>query len=149
MQPWSVMRTGVIRSRSLLMRLGEPAPPQRVLALLADRADVVVALIEHGDQLADLLRRILQVRIQGDHILAARVRQPRHHRRMLAEIRMKQHHPGLVGPRWNCWRSSAAERSLLPSLTNTISYEMPQRIERRIQPCEQASAALPPRCRPE
>ena len=69
--------------------LGKSAPPQRILALLADRAHIVVALIEHADQFADLFRRILQIRIQGDHVVAARVGQTRHHRRMLAKIRMK------------------------------------------------------------
>ena len=122
MQPWSVMRTGVIHSRILLMPFEKHAPPQRVLALLADGADVVVALIEHADQLADLLRRILQIRIQGDHVLAARVGESRHDGRVLAEVRMKQHHARLLRAQLRIAGAAApTERSLLPSLTNTIS----------------------------
>ena len=74
---------------------GDVAPPA-VAALLADAADVVVALVHLGEQLADFLRRVLQVGIQGDDALAAAVFEAGHDRHVLAEVAVEQHHAGDV-----------------------------------------------------
>src|SRR5579859_138366 len=117
--------------------LGKRTPPQRILTLLADGAHVVETFVQLADQLADFLRWVLQVRIQCHHILASRVGEPRHHRRVLAEIGMEQHHPRFV-------------RTFLELLAQQRHRTVPaavvhehdlvanlQRIERRIESREQ------------
>ena len=134
---------------NLVDGLGKGAPPERILALLADGADVVVAFIELADQLADLFRRILQIGIQRHDILAARVGEPGHDGRMLAEVRMKQHHARFVGA---CLELLAQQRDrfILAAIVDVHDLVRDlQRIERGIKASKQASAAPPPRCRPE
>jgi hypothetical protein len=80
-----------------------------------------VAFAHLGDQLADFLRRILQVGVQGDDNVAAAVLEARHDGHVLAGVGGKQDDAGDVGTLSNCSRRIAAERSRLPSLTKTIS----------------------------
>src|SRR4029077_1463768 len=47
--------------------------PQHILAADADRADIVGASVHRGDDARNFLRRILQVRVEGDHVAAARL----------------------------------------------------------------------------
>ncbi len=81
-------------------RAGTEAPQRVVVPLEPHAADVVVALVHLGEQLADLLRRILQVRVQRDDALAAAALEARHDRHVLAEIAVQQDHAGdLRAPR--------------------------------------------------
>ncbi len=78
MQPWSVIRIRVMRSRSRFIARDADAPPPRVLARAAHAADVIVAGVHRGEQLADLLGRILQVGVERhDALAAARARSRR------------------------------------------------------------------------
>ncbi len=99
--------------------------------------DVVVALIELVDQFADLLRRILQVGIQGDHELAARIGQARHHGRVLAEVGVEHHHPRLLRAQQELLPQQR-DRTILAAVIDEHDFEGDlQRIEGRIQPREQ------------
>ncbi len=131
------MRICVVRSRSRLMNLRRPAAPDDVLALLADRAHVVVAGVKLRQHACDFLRRILQVRIERDHVAAAGVREAGQDRPVLAEIRGEQNHA----------RDLRAALELLAQYRHrTIAAAVvdeddlvaaAQRIERRIQAREQ------------
>ena len=67
-------------------RLGRPAAEKRVFAVLADRADDVVAFAQLFDEFRNLFRRILKVGVESDDVLADRCPEPRGHRRVLAEV---------------------------------------------------------------
>ena len=82
----------VMRSRSRFMAREAARAPPAVLALRADAADVVVAFVHLGQQLADIFRRVLQVGVQGDDALAAAVLEAGHDRHVLAEVAVEQHH---------------------------------------------------------
>ena len=75
------------------------APPPRVLARAAHAADVVVARVHRGEQLADLLRRILQVGVERDDALAAAVLEAGDDRHVLAVVGVEQDDARHVGPR--------------------------------------------------
>src|SRR5205085_220855 len=70
--------------------------PQDVLAAPANGADVVGAGVHGGDDPRDLLRRVLQVGVEGDHVGAARLREGGEDRQVLAGVPREQHHPGDV-----------------------------------------------------
>ena len=97
MQPWSVIRMRVMRSRSRFIAREAERRHHAVLALRADRADVVVARVHLGEQLADLLRRILQVGVQRDDALAAHLLEAGHDRHVLAEVGGEQDDARHVG----------------------------------------------------
>jgi len=65
---------------------GGPAPKPGVLALLPDGVHQVVALGQLGDDVRDLLGRVLQIRIQGHDPLAARIGEAGGDRSVLAEV---------------------------------------------------------------
>ena len=115
----------------------QQAPPQKILALLPDGADVVIALIEHVHELADLLRRVLQVRIQRHHVIAARVRQTGHHRGMLPEVGMEQHHPGLVRAALKLQAQHRRRPVLAAVVDEHALVGDPELVERGIEPLEQ------------
>ena len=126
----------------LVDSLREPFAPPAILALAADGAHVVVALVEHGDQLADFLGGILQVGIQGDHVVAARIRQSRHDRRMLAEIRVKQHHARLFGPALELLAQQRRRAILAAVVDEHALVGDRQCIESGVQPLEQGRQHL-------
>jgi len=73
-------------------------PPPYVLACAADTADVIGAGIHRGEQLFDLLGRVLQICIERDHPLAARALEARDDRHVLAVVRVEVHDAGDIGP---------------------------------------------------
>ena len=64
-----------------------------IVTLLAPSADHVVAFIDRRDQPRDFFRRILQVRVERDDDVAARLLEAREDRRMLSEIARQLDHP--------------------------------------------------------
>ncbi len=79
-------------------RFARCAAEGAVLAHAAYAADVVVAFVHFGDQAADFLGRILQIRVQGNDAPAAHVLEAGHDRHMLAEVAVEQDDPGDIWP---------------------------------------------------
>ena len=121
----------------LVDALREPSAPETVLTLDADRAHVVVALLQHLDQLADLLGRILQVRVERDHVLAARIGEARHHRRMLAEVGVEQNHAGLMRAALELPAQHRGRAVLAAVVDEHALVGEPELVERGIEPLEQ------------
>ncbi|KAG0161938.1 hypothetical protein DFQ30_004806, partial [Apophysomyces sp. BC1015] len=72
------------------------AAEQAVLPLQPDRADVVMAVAHFLDQLADFLRRVLQVRIERDYDVATGLLEAGQDRHVLPIVAIKQHDAGGV-----------------------------------------------------
>ena len=68
---------------------------QGVLPFLPDGPDHVVPFLDLGHQLGDLLRRVLQVGVEGDHDLAAASFEGGEDRHVLAEVAVELDHPDL------------------------------------------------------
>ena len=68
-------------------------PVRLVMTFLAPSADDVVAFVDRGDQPRNFLRRILQVGVERDDDLAARLLEAREDRRMLSEVARQLDHP--------------------------------------------------------
>ena len=64
-----------------------------VVAFLAPSADDVVAFVDRGNQPRDFFRRILQIGVECDDDIAARLFEAREDRRMLSEVARKLDHP--------------------------------------------------------
>lgn len=94
---------------------------QAVLAVLPHGADHVVAFVGFGDQTRDLLRRVLQISIQGNHQIARHVAEPGHNRRVLAVVTVEQYGNNVASSACAASVSIRAESSLLPSSTSRIS----------------------------
>ncbi len=93
-----------------------------VLAVLTHGADHVIALIGFRHQARDLLRRVLQIGIQGDDQIARHVAEPGHNRRVLAVVAVEQHGNDVAAFGLGAASVSiSAESSLLPSSTSRIS----------------------------
>src|SRR3982750_442984 len=105
------------------------SPEGVVVALAPHAADIVIALVHLGEQLRNLLRRVLPVGVERHHALAAHAPPPS------PRTRSK---PAMIAMCWpklpfssttrvtsgrfaNCSRRMAAERSRLPSLTKITS----------------------------
>src|SRR5882724_1751460 len=71
--------------------------PIRIVTVFPDSADVVGAPIHGGDDLADFLRGVLQVRIQCDDVVTAGLREPGHDGHVLSDIAREDHHARGVG----------------------------------------------------
>ena len=74
-----------------------PAAPRSVLALAADRAHVVVALVHLREQCRDLLGRILQVGVERHDALAAHMLEAGDDGHVLAEVAVEEDHARHVG----------------------------------------------------
>ncbi len=131
------MRMCVVRSRSRLMNSRRPAAPGRVLALFADRADVVVAGVQLRQHARDLLRRILQVGIERDHVAAAGVRKPGQDRPVLAKVRREQHHARDLGAQLELL-AQYRDRTIAAAVVDEDDLvAAAERVERRVQAREQ------------
>ena len=86
MQPWSVILMRVMRSRSRFIARDAIRRHQASSRVAPHAADVIVAGVHRGEQLADLLRRILQVGVERDDALAAHLREARDDRHVLAVV---------------------------------------------------------------
>ncbi len=125
------------------------APPPRVLARSPHAADVVVAGVHLGQQAGDLLRRILQVGIERDDALAAHVLEAGDDRHVLAVVGVEQDDPRHVGSGQELVLEQRRRAVAAAVVDEDDLVRDMQRVERRIQPGEQARAGRPPRCRPE
>ena len=78
------------------------APIRLIVTLLAPPTDHVVAIVDRRQQPRNFLRRILQVRIERDDHLAARLAKAREDRRMLSEVAREfdHSHPALFVRRY-------------------------------------------------
>ncbi len=64
----------------------------------ANGTDVVRTLVHGEDDLGDLLRRVLEVRIERDDIVAARLRKSGEDRHVLSGVTREHDDPGCIGP---------------------------------------------------
>ena len=78
-------------------RPGGDSSPPRILARTPHAADVVVARVHCGEELGDLLGRILQIGVERDHALAARAIETGDDRHVLTVVRIEHDHPCHVG----------------------------------------------------
>ena len=116
----------------------EPA----VLALPADRADVVIAFAHLGHQVADFFGRVLQVGVKGNNHVAATGFEARHDRHVLAKVAIEQHH--------SCYIRAPGElltQDGRGAVARTVVDEddlvtLPHCIKRRIQAREQRVQAV-------
>ncbi len=81
----------LMRRTRLVGELGCVLAEPGVLAAHAEGVDEVIALGEERHHLGDLLRGVLQVGVEGDEPIAARVGQAGGDRRMLAEVARELH----------------------------------------------------------
>ena len=72
-------------------------PPPAIAALLAYRADVIVAFVHLRQQQADVLGQVLQIGVQRDDALPPAMLESRHDCHVLAEIAIEQNHPRHIG----------------------------------------------------
>ncbi len=92
-----------------------------ILAPLTNRPDVVMARVGRSQQPRNFLGGILQVGVQGDDDVACDRLKGGHDGGVLAKLRRNTMTRVCCGRCWYWARSSATERSLLPSSTNTHS----------------------------
>ena len=117
------------------------APPPRVLALAAHAADVVVSRVHRREQLADLLRRVLQVGVERDDALAAAALETGDDRDVLAVVGVEQHDPGDVGPALELL-AQQRRRAVAAAVVDEDDLVGPrQRVERRVEAREQRRQA--------
>ncbi len=111
--------------------------PQAILPGLPDAADVVVALVHRRQQLADFLRRILQIGVQRHHPLAPAILEAGHDRHVLAVIGVEQDDPRDVGPGQELvfQQRRRAVAAAVVDEQHFVGY--PQCVQRRIEPREQ------------
>lgn len=108
-----------------------------ILAALADRAHIVMAGIGRGQQVRDFLRRILQVRVQGDDDIAQRRLESGHDGRVLPEIAAEQDDPGVLRPLL-VLRPQQRHGVVLAAIVHEDAFPAAgQRIEGRVQPGKQ------------
>src|SRR6185312_16432101 len=74
---------------------GELAPVD-IVTPRAHGPHVVRPLVHGGDELSDLLRRVLQVGIQRDDVVAARVGEARENGHVLTRVTGEEEHPSTV-----------------------------------------------------
>ncbi len=113
------------------------SPKRAVMALAADRADIVVAGADRFDQPRDFLGRILQVRVERDHHAAARMLKAGQDRHVLAEIAVEHHHARDLGPLAELPRQDLGRAVGAAVVDEDDLVAGAQAVERRIEPVEQ------------
>ena len=147
MQPWSVIRIRVMRSRSRFISRDAVRRHHESSRDAAHAADVIGAGVHRREQLADLLRRILQVGVERDDSLAAHALEAGEDREVLAVVRVEKDDARHVGPRGELVLQQRRRLVAAAVVDEDHLVADLQRVERRIQPREQRRQARPPRCR--
>ena len=118
-----------------------PAAPGRVVAVAADRADVVVALVHRGQQQVDVFGRVLQVGVERDDALAAAMLEAGQDGAVLAEVAVEQDHPRDIGPALELL-GQQRRRAVAAAVVDEDDFVGdPQRIERRDRAAQRARAS--------
>ena len=126
-----------------------PAPPGDVLAVAADRADVVVAVVHRVQQQADLLGRVLQVGIERDDASPRHMLEARQDRPVLAEVAVEEDHARDVGPALELRRQQRG-RAVAAAVVDEDDLVGCARAHRAPDRAARTGPAGPaPRCRPE
>src|SRR4029077_6567306 len=94
-----------------------------------------------GEQLADLLRRILQVGVERDDALAAAALEARHDRHVLAEIAVEQDYAGHIGPLRELLAQQRCRAVAAAVVDEDYPIRLPERIERRVEAGEERRQA--------
>ena len=130
------------------MRLAQPvhrargdSPPPGILARAPYATDVVVAGVHRLEQPADFLRRILQVRVQRHHALAAHALEAGDDRHVLAVVGVEQDDPRHVRPRQELVLQQRGRAVAAAVVDEDDLVADTQRIERRIEAREQGGEA--------
>ena len=137
MQPWSVIRMWVMRSRSRFISRDAMRRHHASSRVRAHAADVVGAGVHRGEQLADLLRRVLQVGVERDDALAAHALEAGDDRHVLAVVRVEQHDARHVRPRGELVLQQRGRAVAAAVVDEDHFVGDAERVERRIQPREQ------------
>ena len=117
------------------------APPA-VVALFADAADVIVALVHFGEHLADFFRRVLQVGVQGDDALALAMLEAGHDRHVLAEVAVEQHDASDVRALLELLAQDGGGTVAAAVVDEDDLVRNAELVERGIEPVEQGLQAL-------
>ena len=141
MQPWSVISMRVMLGAQPVHAAAGPAPPGRVAARTPDRADVVMARIHRGEQVHDVLRRVLQVGVERHDALAAAVFEAREDRPMLAEVAVEQDHARHVRAALELLGEQLGRAITAAVVDEHDLVVQPQRVECRVQAREQRGQA--------
>ena len=141
MQPWSVILMRVMRSRSRFIARDAMRRHQRILARAPHAADVVVARVHRGQQLADLLGRVLQVGVERHDALAAAALEAGDDRHVLAVVGVEQHDARDVGAALELLAQQRRRAVAAAVVDEDDLVGDVQRVERRIQAREQRRQA--------
>ncbi len=111
--------------------------PHHIMPIDPDGADVVGAGIHRFDELDDLLGWILQIRIQGDHVLTARVLEASQNRHVLSGVARQHDDAGHLRPLLELLPQNP-HRTIVTAVVDEDELIGPlQPVERRIEPREQ------------